>query len=331
MLRHIINRVILIFVTIVIIITLLFFSIWLAMIEKYYGDVKLLEFLPFIWSEFVIYFTNIVTKWDWGYSNLGDPAWPIVFEKVHYTLTITIASLIFFVTGGLVLGTIAGMNKNTWIDKLISTLSTILSSLPSFIAVWLLMLSLGWGLKVVPSLYPVGTTDPIVALKGLVIPVLALSLWPLSKIIQLVRGEIADAMHEEYLLLARTKGLTKLQCILRHASKNAIVAIFPEISNSFLFVLGSSFLVEIIYNIQGVANLFYDNLIVGFGFGNYVNINIPIAILVAVFYMSFALVFSLVIDILNTLIDPRIKIGSKSFKQVYTKKRLFFKRSKTNR
>jgi len=62
---------------------------------------------------------------------------------------------------------------------------------------------------------------------GLAIPVLALGLWPLSKMIQLVRGEVIESLNENYLILARTKGLTENQCIKRHLLKNVLVVILP--------------------------------------------------------------------------------------------------------
>jgi oligopeptide transport system permease protein len=311
MFKYIIRRIVLIFVALFLVIGILFFSTWIATFEKYFKTLSFSDYFPFIWDKFAVYVTGIVKHWDWGTSESGDPVWPLVFGKIHYTLKITLACLLFFVTFGIGLGILSAIKKNTWIDKLIVLLTTIFSSLPSFVAVWLLMLTLGWGLKLVPAYYPVMTENPIEALLGLVIPVIALTMWPLSKITYLVRGEISEILSEEYMLLARTKGLSKTQCVTHHALGNVFVVIMPEIVNSFLFVLGSSFIVEIIYNVQGVANLFFDALLKPYMDHFYVNMDVPVAVLVATFYMSFGLVFCLVIDILTALIDPRIKIGSK--------------------
>jgi len=317
MFKYILVRIILIFVALFLIIGLLFFSTWIATFEKYFKTVRFVEYIPFIWDKFVIYLSNIFQHWDWGISEMGDPVWPLVFERIHYTMAITLACLVFFVVFGVLLGILCAIKKNTWIDRTITFLTTVFSSLPSFVAVWILMLVLGWGLKWVPSYYPVSPETVWEALSGLVIPVLALSLWPLSKIIYLVRGEVSEILTEEYMLLAKTKGLTKTQCIVRHALANTFVVIMPEIVNSFLFILGSSFLVEIIYNIQGVANLFFDALLKPFMDAFYIRMDIPVAVLVATFYMSFGLVFCLIIDVLTSVIDPRIKIGSKKQKQIY--------------
>lgn len=316
MYKHILTRIGLLFVAVFLVISLLFFSMWIATFEKYFKSLTFAQYFPFIWDDFITYLTNIVKHWDWGYSQNGDPVWPLVFGKVHYTLKITLASLFFFVVFGVLLGILTAIQKNSWLDKVVSTLIAIFSSLPSFVMVWMLMLSIGWGLKLVPPFYPVMTSNPVEALLGLVIPVLALSLWPLAKITYLIRGEISEILDEEYILLARTKGLTKFQCIKRHALRNSFVVLMPEIVTSFLFVLGSSFLVEIIYNMQGVANLFFDSLLRPFMDHYYVNIDVPVAVLVAAFYMTFGMVFCLIIDILTTFVDPRMNMRSGKSGQV---------------
>ncbi|MBI9009093.1 MAG: ABC transporter permease [Tenericutes bacterium] len=309
--KHILGRIILIFVALMLIITLLFFSMNIAMFHKYFKSLTFVQYFPFIWDDFVEYLTNIFKHWDWGISRDGDPVWDIVFYKVHYTLKITLASVIFFLVFGLILGIFTALKKDTVIDKTITTLLALFSVVPNYVIVWFLMLSIGWGLQWVPPYYPVSTEAPIQALLGFVIPVLALSLWPLAKITFLVRGEVSEILSEEFMLLARTKGLTKFQCVKRHAMKNAFVVVLPELVTSFLFVLGSSFIVEIIYNIQGVANLFFDSLLSPFMDGYYVFMDIPVAILIATFYMSFGLVFSLIVDIIQSFVDPRIRMGSK--------------------
>ncbi len=309
-LRFILRKVLIAVVTLLLVMTLLYFSTYIAMFSQFRHHFTFMEILERIWDSYLIYIKNILLYWDWGISRSGDPVWPLFIGKVHYTMKITFASLLFFLVFGWIFGMIAAIKKNTIIDKLINGFSAFFSSIPSFILVWFLMLYLGWGLKLVPAIYPVGTANPITALLGLVIPVLSLSMWPLSKFIQLIRGEVSENLSAEYMLLVRTKGLSKGQGILRHLSKNTLVTILPEITNSFLFVLTSSFLVEIIYNVQGVANLFYDSMIIPFGFGNYISIDVPTTVLVGTFYVSFGVIMTLVFDVLYTVLDPRMKIGS---------------------
>ncbi len=310
--KRILVRIILIFVVLFLIITVLFFSMNIAMFEKYFSSLTFAQYLPFIWNDFVEYLTNIFLNWDWGVSLNGDPVWELVFSKVHYTLKITLATVLFFLVFGIILGIFTAVKKGTFIDKIITSILALLSVIPSFVIVWFLMLSIGWGLGWVPPYYPIAAEGPVKAMLGFVIPILSLSLLPLAKVTSLVRAEVSDLLGEEFMLLARAKGLTKMQCIKRHAIKNSFVVVMPEMISSFLFVLGGSFIVEIVYNIQGVANLFFDSLLMPFLEGYYVFMDIPVALLIATFYMSFGLVFSLLIDIIQSLIDPRINTGFKA-------------------
>lgn len=311
--RFILKKLLIAMIVLFLVVTLLYFSLSIAKISQMDRYFKVSKYIGLIWDKYLVYIKNILQHWDWGITSGGENVWPLVMSKVHYTLKITFASLIFFLVFGTLLGVVSAIKKNSITDKIIGVLTTIFSSIPSFILVWFLMLYLGWGLGILPAIYPVGTDNPITALLGLVIPVLSLSLWPLSKFTMMIRGEIMENLSAEYMLLVRVKGLTRTQGILRHLSKNTFITILPEITNSFLFVLSSSFLVEIIYNVQGVANLFYDSMIQPFGWGNYISIDIPTTVLIATFYVFFGVVMSLVFDMLYTVLDPRMKIGSNKF------------------
>lgn len=312
MLKYLTKRLFISIFVLLLVISLMFISFWYVNIEQYARPGEMWMYWSLIWDKYFEYIEGIVLRFDWGTFN-GDDVWELVFSRLHYTLKINFAALLFFMFFGTGLGVIAAINKNNVIDKIITSLATVFSSIPSFVLVWFLMLTLGWGLQILPAIYPVGTQNPITALLGLVIPVLALSMWPLSKFIHLVRGEILENISAEYLLLARSKGLTRRQCIMRHMVKNTTVVVMPEVTTSFLFVLTSSFLVEIIYNVNGVANLFMDSLLKPFMDHYIVYIDVPVTILIASFYVAFGIVMSLFFDFLSALLDPRIKIGSNKF------------------
>jgi ABC-type dipeptide/oligopeptide/nickel transport system permease component len=109
-------------------------------------------------------------------------------------------------------------------------------------------------------------------------------------------------MESDYLLLARTKGLTRRQAILRHAMKNAMVPIFPSILAEFIGILGGSLIIEGIFAIPGVGGLTL-NAINGLDYN--------IFMLSTCFYTAIGLAASLVVDVSYGFIDPRIRMGSK--------------------
>lgn len=160
-------------------------------------------------------------------------------------------------------------------------------------------------------MYPVEAHSFSERILGFVIPVFAFSAVLIASFTRLVKGELSETFGQDYLLLAKTKGLNRRQVIQRHALRNSAVAVMPELSTAFIAVLTSSFFIEIIYNVQGVANLFLESLFRPFLDFNVVNIDTNTVVVIGFFYSAIALVISLMSDLLYALIDPRMKIGRK--------------------
>ena len=104
------------------------------------------------------------------------------------------------------------------------------------------------------------------------------------------------------MLLARTKGLTKAQATVRHAMKNCMVVVLPAIFGNFIGILSGSLIIEGIFSIPGVGNLYLNSINAR---------NYPMFILLTVFYTAIGLLAGIVVDISYGFIDPRIRMGSK--------------------
>ena len=116
------------------------------------------------------------------------------------------------------------------------------------------------------------------------------------------RAELTEVLTSEFMLLARTKGLTKHQATVRHALKNAMVPIFPSIVGEFIAVLGGSIIIERIFAIPGVGGLFLQSINAQ---------DYDFFMLLTAFYTLIGLVASIVIDLSYGIIDPRIRMGAK--------------------
>ena len=116
------------------------------------------------------------------------------------------------------------------------------------------------------------------------------------------RAELCEVMSSEYLLLARTKGLTKRQAILRHALRNAMVPIVPSILAEFLSIMGGSMILENLYGIPGIGRLFVQAL----NGKDYNVLFVDMAI-----FTTFGLLAGVLLDISYGFIDPRIRMGAK--------------------
>ncbi len=132
--------------------------------------------------------------------------------------------------------------------------------------------------------------------------ILSLSLPVIAGFTRTTRAELTEVLTSEFMLLARTKGLTKAQATVRHALKNCMVVILPSIFGEFIGILGGSLIIEKLFGVPGVGSL-YINSIDGRDY--------PMFMMLTVFYTSIGLVASIVVDISYGFIDPRIRMGSK--------------------
>ncbi len=257
------------------------------------------------------YISGIITKWDWGISTSKEPVWETFLLKIPYTLRINLLALVIYTTLGVLLGIIAAINKNKLIDNFISGIIMLFSSMHSLILIFLLMVVFGYSLGWLPTIYPADTA-PINAIRlAYVIPIIALSLLPIAEITRMTRGELTEALDSQYMLLARIKGLKKRQLIVKHGLRNSMISIMPVIITTFVSVMMNSFFVERVYAIPGLANWFLKSLVVPHLDTYVLKIDPFVVVMICAFYSALSLVFSLIIDILTCIIDPRIRVGSK--------------------
>jgi oligopeptide transport system permease protein len=253
-----------------------------------------------------LFWKRIITSFDWGYGENIYPAYRVVdviAEKLPATLMVNLYSLLFSVPIGLLLGIVAAIKKNKWQDHLISTLVMVVISVPSFVYAVVLqyLLAYKWGLF--PAHADTGNNwlSPE-GFYSLIIPILALSFGTIAGFTRYTRAELSEVLTSDYLLLARTKGLTRRQATIRHALRNAMVVIFPMILGEFISVLSGSLVIESIFTIPGIGALYVQSI-------QAQDYNFFMAI--SAFYTTIGLVAGIVIDLSYGLIDPRIRMGAK--------------------
>ena len=250
---------------------------------------------------------NIVTKWDWGRSTVIEPnasVIRIIARRLPTSMSINIVSVIISVPLGIGLGILAGLKKNTWIDHTISTLVMVLISIPSFVIITFLIHFLAYQAGILPSAWP--TPDQSIQTKVLafIIPVMSLSFGSVCGYTRFVRAELCEVMSSEYLLLARTKGLTKNQAIMRHALRNAFVPILPSILAEFIGVFGGSMILESLYSIPGIGRLYIQAL-------NQSNPDYNVLMVDMAVFTTVGLLAGIILDLSYGFIDPRIRMGEK--------------------
>ena len=256
--------------------------------------------------QFGIFLKNIFTKFDWGVSDklyFGQNVWDIFVELLPASMIVNFYSIILSIPIGIGLGIFAALKKNTWVDYLISTLTMVVISVPSFVYAFLIQYFFSYKWDILPFLMKAGrdwfSWDMFVSILS---PVLSLSFGVIAGFTRTTRAELTEVMTSEFMLLARTKGLTKAQATIRHAMRNCFVVVVPAIFGEFIGILGGSLIIEKIFAIPGVGGLTL-NAINGRDY--------PIFMLTTVFYTAIGLVAGVVVDISYGFIDPRIRMGSK--------------------
>lgn len=260
-----------------------------------------------IWDQYIAWLKGIFTRWDWGTSTVieqNTPALTILLERLPASLSINVISVVLSVPLGIVLGIIAGLKKNSWIDHTISTLVMVFISIPSFVVVIFLVYWLGYN-GPLPSSWPTSDRSNTMKALGYIIPVLSLSFGSVCGYARFVRAELCEVMSSEYLLLARTKGLTKNQAIRRHALRNAFVPILPSILAEFIGVFSGSMVLEQIYNIPGIGSIYIRAL-------NQANPDYNVLMVDMAIVTIIGLLAGVLLDLSYGFIDPRIRMGEKN-------------------
>lgn len=256
--------------------------------------------------QFGIFLRDVLLHWDWGVSDklyVGREVFSIFAEKMPATIIVNIYSIILSIPIGILLGIFAALKKNTWIDHTISTLTMVVISVPSFVYAFVIQYVFSYKLGWLPFLMNPGTDyftwDMFVSMLP---AVMSLSFGVIAGFTRTTRAELTEVLTSEFMLLARTKGLTKAQATVRHALKNCMVVILPSIFGQFIGVMSGSLIIEKIFSIPGVGQLYINSINAP---------DYPMFIMNTAFYTTIGLAASIVVDISYGLIDPRIRMGSK--------------------
>ena len=255
-------------------------------------------------DQYFAWLKRIVIAWDWGTSTVIKPNYStttIIMERLPVSVSINIISVLISVPLGILLGIVAGLNKNTWVDHTISTLVMIFISIPSFVVISFMIYFFAFKGSL-PYQWPSNDAETSAKVAGYIIPVLSLSFGSICGYCRSVRAELCEVMSSEYLILARTKGLTRRQAIVRHALRNAFVPILPSVLAEFIGVFSGSMILENLYNINGIGNLYINAL----NDKDYNVLFVDMAI-----FTTISLLAGIVTDLSYGFIDPRIRMGEK--------------------
>ncbi|HEY8423160.1 MAG TPA: ABC transporter permease [Clostridia bacterium] len=244
------------------------------------------------YQQFLIYLKNIVT-FDFGPS--------LKYRGVNVTEAILTGFQTSAIVGGLaiilallvgtVLGSYAAVKHNKWQDKLIMVLSTACIAMPSFVIASLFLILFGVKFPIFPTR---GDT-----FAGLILPIISLSLYPMSYITRLSRSSMLDVLGQDYIRTALAKGVPKKKIIFKHALKNALTPVITYAGPMTAFTLTGSMVVESIFSVPGLGRRFVDCVL---------SRDYPMIMGTTAFLAILVIIMTLISDILYKVVDPRVKL-----------------------
>lgn len=228
-------------------------------------------------------------------------------EALPGTLILALAAITLATIGGIFLGVVAALKKDTWLDTSAIAASVAGISMPSFFAGLIIAYVFGYllhsftGLDMTGSLYEYDAfTGKRLALENLILPALALGIRPLAIITQLTRSSVLDVLGEDYIRTAYAKGLKTRQVVWRHALPNALNPVVTAVSGWLAELLAGSFFIEYIFGWKGIGKITVEALD---------NFDFPLVMGSVLFTAFIFIIINLLTDLLYSKLDPRVRLG----------------------
>ncbi len=246
--------------------------------------------------QYIIYLKSIIT-FDFGPSikkpsdsvnDMLERGFPVSFE-------LGMTAIVIAVISGLVLGVIAALRRNGFLDYAAMSLAVLGISIPNFILATLLIQQFAVNLK----LFPAATwTSPI----HMVLPTAALAVGPMAIIARLTRSSMVEVLTQDYIRTAKAKGLSPFKIIVKHALRNALMPVITVLGTLVASILTGSFVIEKIFAIPGMGKYFVESIN---------QRDYPVIMGTTVFYSVILIIMLFLVDLAYGLLDPRIKLHKK--------------------
>ena len=302
MLRYIIKRLFIGVVTIWALITITFFLIRIMPGSPFEADnlsqsaIEQLESTYGLdepmWKQYILYMENLMHG-DLGISYKKNVSVnTLIARGFPYTLSIGLLSIAVSAFIGILMGIWMATSKRLAVKNTLLGIATLGVSIPGFVTAILLMMVFGVWWPVLPI---VGLGSPA----NYILPVAAQSFGQIASIARLTKSTYSEAIQMDYVTMARAKGLSNLYITARHVLKNALIPVVTYFGPAIAFLITGSFVVESIFSIPGIGREFTNAIMnrdytVVLGFSVFIGVIITVA--------------NLAVDIICSLIDPRIKL-----------------------
>jgi oligopeptide transport system permease protein len=230
---------------------------------------------------------------DFGTSiiNAGYSVDQIIADKFPVSFRVGIIAIIVSCLIGIPLGILAAYRRGSFVDRLVTTLASLFSSLPGFVLAVVLLYAFGLWLHLLP-------TAGLSTWRHYILPVAALSLGPISTLARITRASLLDVLSQDFTRFMRAKGMGTANVLFKHALRNAAIPIVTTLGPLSVGILVGNLVVETIFSIPGLGAYLVNCIS---------QRDYPVIMGTTIFYTTFIVVVLLVVDIVYCIIDPRIK------------------------
>ena len=221
------------------------------------------------------------------------PVTQMILKGLPVSMFVGVQAVIFGLVVGLVLGIVAALRHNTLWDTVAVVLAVVGVSVPTFVLGPLLQYWLGVKL----GLFPIAFFE---SWMHSVLPSLALSVFVISTVARFIRSEMLEVMGQDYITLARAKGLSGLAVIIRHVLRNSLIPLVTVLAPLTVYVITGSLVVEQIFAVPGIGEMFVTSVFVS---------DYSMILGTTLFFSVMFILALLIQDILYGVIDPRIRVS----------------------
>ena len=216
----------------------------------------------------------------------------MVSERIGRTMLLGTLAILFALVVSIPLGTLAAMRPNSIIDRIALFIAVLGQALPTFWFALMMIIVFGVWWRWLPIS---GHTQ----WANYVMPTIALGYYATPALMRLTRAGMIEVLASDYIRTARAKGLSPVSVLFKHALRNAIIPVVALAAVWFGFMLGGSIVIETIFNLKGIGWLSYDALL---------RSDLPVVQAIVLVFASFYVVLTLLADLLNAYLDPRISV-----------------------
>ena len=240
-----------------------------------------------------------MTQGDWGYSFASRiSVLTLILQRFETTLLVIGTSYVLAVIIAIPLGVATATRQYSFFDQIVTTLSFIGFSLPTFFTGLILILVFSVRLGWLPFVYDGNTTDPVIQIKQMIMPVLVLATFQAATLSRFVRASMLDNLGQDYARTARAKGLNERIVVTRHVLRNALFPVVTLIALQLPNVFTGAVVTEQIFRVPGMGALLIKSIQDG---------DTPVVMGIVILFSVLVVAMTLVADVLYGWLDPRVK------------------------